>query len=95
MTLDKIKDLQKKYEIDDLQNMIDSGIAWHLEGQIGRTAMAHLKVGSCYLPEERHKDYWGNIVPSRKDVKPGTAGSLENSKKYWKKHEEENKDECD
>ena len=59
------------------QHMIDTGQAWHLEGFVGRTAMNMIDIGVCMLGEERHRDFWGNVVPSRWDVKPGTKGSPE------------------
>ena len=35
------------------------------------------------FPEEQHTDYYGNPIPSRKDVKATTRGSLENSQMFW------------
>lgn len=61
----------------DLQSLIDSGMAWRLEGHIGRQAMAAIEAGDCVLGEEGHRDYWGNRVPSRYEVEPGTLGSPE------------------
>ncbi len=48
-----------------------------MEGSIGRSAMDLINSGQCILGEEGHKDYWGNYVPSRTDVKAGTKGSVE------------------
>lgn len=61
----------------DVQNLIDSGMAWRLEGHVGRTCMAAIEAGDAVLGEEGHRDYWGNYVPSRYEVKPGTKGSVE------------------
>lgn len=61
----------------DLQSLIDSGMAWRLEGHIGRQAMAAIEAGDCVLGEEGHHDHWGNYVPSRYEVEPGTKGSIE------------------
>jgi hypothetical protein len=58
-----------------LQELIDSGMAWHLEGAVGRAAYAAIEAGYCMLGTERHIDYWGTVVPSRTDVEPGTIGS--------------------
>lgn len=63
--------------VEAYQTMIDNGQAWLFEGSVGREAMALLKNGYCTLPEVRHKDYWGNTVPSRHDVEPGSFGTLE------------------
>ena len=60
-----------------LQHAIDTGLAWRLEGSIGRAAMDAIEAGVCVLGEEGHRDYYGNYVPSRHEVEPGTKGSLE------------------
>jgi hypothetical protein len=64
-------------QVEALQALIDSGAAWRLEGSIGRAAMAAIEDGVCMLGEESHRDYWGNYVPSRHEVVPGTKGSPE------------------
>lgn len=61
----------------NLQKLIDSGQAWLMEGHIGRQAMACIESGDCILGEVGHRDYWGNYVPSRTEVQPGTKGSVE------------------
>ena len=64
-------------EIVNLQELIDSGMAWRLEGSVGRSAAAAIEDGVCVLGVEGHRDYWGNYVPSRSEVVPGTKGSVE------------------
>lgn len=64
-------------DINYLQELIDSGMAWRLEGSVGREAMDAIEAGVCVLGESGHTDYWGNYVPSRYEVKPGTKGSFE------------------
>lgn len=64
-------------DLDDLQGLIDSGMAWRLEGSVGRAAMAAIEDGVCVLGETGHRDYWGNYIPSRYEVVPGTKGSVE------------------
>ena len=59
------------------QHMIDTGQAWRMDGFTGRTAMRLIEDGYCTLGPERVKDYWGNTVPGRDDVAPGTKGSVE------------------
>ena len=61
----------------DLQGLIDSGMAWQLEGSVGRAAMDAIEAGWCILGPVGHRDYYGNYVPSRHEVEPGTKGSLE------------------
>ena len=61
----------------EVQNLIDSGMAWRLEGHVGRTCMDAIDNGDAVLGEEDHTDYWGSHVPSRHQVKSGTKGSVE------------------
>lgn len=82
-TLEQIIELQAEYGLTDLQNMIDSGNAWQMEGHYGRTAMSALEQGACMLPEEAHNDYYGNRVPSRTEIMEGTKGTLTNSQMFW------------
>jgi len=63
--------------MNDLQGLIDSGMAWRLEGSVGRAAMDAIESGACVLGEVGHRDYWGNYIPSRHEVEPGTKDSLE------------------
>lgn len=86
MTIRQITDLQKEAGVYEMQKLILSGAAWKMEGSVGREAMAGLKAGVYYLPEEPHHDYWNNRVPSRDELKPGTKGTLENASKYWENH---------
>lgn len=83
MTKQEIEELQKSYNIQDIQNWINSGAAWKMEGNIGRKAMEYLSVGACFLPLKAHYDYWGNEYPSRTKVNPGSTGSLLNAKRFW------------
>ncbi len=63
--------------VENMQELINTGTAWKLEGSVGRSAMALIESGECMLGEEGHRDYWGNYVPSRHEVKSGTKGSPE------------------
>ena len=71
------EDASEEDTIATYQALIDSGMAWSLEGHVGRTAMGLIESGQCMLGEEAHVDYWGNRVPSRTEVEPGTKGSRE------------------
>lgn len=64
-------------DVNDLQGLIDSGMAWRLEGSVGRAAMRAIEEGECILGEVGHRDFWGNYVPSRYEVEAGTKGSVE------------------
>ena len=78
-----------KTEIKRVQKMINSGICWHLEGSVGRYCMDMIRGGYCYLGLKGHRDYYGNYVPSRFEVKKGTKGSIEFVKQYAKERENE------
>lgn len=62
-------------EVRETQELINSGVAWKLEGSIGRAAMAMIESGECMLGEEGYRDYWGSYIPSRYEVEDGTKGS--------------------
>jgi hypothetical protein len=63
-----------------LQGLIDSGLAWKLEGAVGRAAMDAIRSGECVLGKEPFTDYWGSRIPSRYEVEPRTKGSEEYAK---------------
>lgn len=60
-----------------MQEAIDSGLAWQLEGSFGRAAMAAIENGEAMLGEEGTTDAYGSYVPSRYEVHPGSKGSPE------------------
>ena len=60
-----------------IQKAINSGYAWKMQGSYGRTMMDAIKSGYCLLGIHRAQDYYGNTIPSRDDVEPGTYGSYE------------------
>jgi len=78
-----IKKLQKEYGFDGMQNLINSGTAWKLEGSVGREAMSLLDSGACMLPLKGTFDYYGNRIPSRSELKTGTKGTYKNSLNFW------------
>jgi hypothetical protein len=80
----KITKLQKDYGIAETQELINNGMAWKLEGSIGRHAMGLLESGACMLPKEPKIDYYGNRVPGRDELKKGTKGTYQNSVNFWK-----------
>lgn len=60
-----------------MQALINSGAAWKLEGSIGRAAMAAIEDGACAVGVEPHRDFYGNLVPSRGMLEPGSMGTVE------------------
>lgn len=60
-----------------VQAAINDGTAWKLQGSYGREMMAAIRNGFCMLGRDAVSDYWGNTIPSRFDVEPGTKGSYE------------------
>lgn len=65
-----------KTAIAEAQKLINNGMAWRLEGSVGRHCMSLIDSGYCILGKTGHRDYYGNYVPSRFEVKPGTKGSI-------------------
>lgn len=63
-------------EFQSLQQAIDSGSIWSMEGAAGRFAMDAMERGEVVLGRVSHRDFWGNRVPSRYEVKRGTLGSI-------------------
>lgn len=58
-----------------LQRRINDGSIWHFEGSAGRAAMDAIESGLCILGKQPCRDYYGNRIPSRYEVKAGTKGS--------------------
>jgi hypothetical protein len=59
-----------------LQELIDTGLAWTLAGRVGREAADAIEDGRCVLGPLPTHDFWGNRIPSRYEVSPGTVGSI-------------------
>lgn len=57
-----------------IQDLIDTGMAWSLEGFIGRQCWEAIQNGHAMLPPVPQRDYWGNRIPSRTEVVPGSDG---------------------
>jgi len=58
-------------EYKNMQAAINTGYCWSMEGSVGRAMMGAIEAGYCMLGKERARDYYGNTIPSRKDVKHG------------------------
>jgi len=83
MNFKSITRLQKEYGFKEMQDMINSGQAWKMEGSYGREAMRLLESGACMLPTKTHYDYYGNPIPNRLHLVKGTKGTYQNSVKFW------------
>ena len=86
MNYHTLKREQKENGDYAMQELIDSGMAWKMEGSIGREAMYLLESGACMLPKVSHYDYYGNKIPSRDEIKKGTKGSFQNSVNFYEKY---------
>lgn len=69
------EDVSELEYFQSIQRAINSGM-WGLQGSYGRTMMEAINSGRCLLGPNRAKDYYGNVIPSRDDVKEGTKGSI-------------------
>lgn len=70
-------EMDKAEEIRMFQELVNNGQAWRLQGSYGRAAMDMIEAGLITLGEHGHYDYYGNYVPSKHEVEPGTKGSQE------------------
>lgn len=64
-------------DYEQIQRLINTGMAWRLEGSIGRACMRAIEAGRVMLGTEAIRDYYGNVVPSRYDIVAGTKGSFD------------------
>lgn len=75
LVIDESEDPEERRQA--LQALINSGMAWTLQGRVGREAMDAITEGRCVLGRLSRNDYWGNRLPSRFEVEPGAKGSIE------------------
>ena len=85
MNIFKLEQLQRLYGVTEIQNQINSGLAWKLEGSVGRFAMDMLIAGVCMLPLVPRIDYYGNRIPQRNELKKGTTGTYQNCAEFWQR----------
>jgi len=82
LTLNDINNIECDDEVSQLdyylglQRAINSGM-WGLQGSYGRAMMGAIESGHCMLGTKSARDYYGNGIPSRNDVQPGTKGSYD------------------
>ncbi|MGH3635578.1 MAG: hypothetical protein ACRDTS_16135 [Mycobacterium sp.] len=67
-----------------LQELIDTGQAWQLEGAVGRAALGAMTAGVCVAPPELQFDFYGNPVPAYYMLvdEPGSQGSVANAEAF-------------
>ena len=81
LTLNDVNIIESDEDVSELdyylavQRAINSGM-WSLQGSYGRTMMDAINSGRCLLGPVAARDYYGNTIPSRDDVKEGTKGSI-------------------
>ena len=83
MNISTIYKLQRENGLSEIQELINSGMAWKMDGATGRYAMELLRSGACILPSKAVIDAYGNKVPSRKELVSGTLGTFENAVNFW------------
>lgn len=71
------EDVTEDEFLDTYQELVNNGMAWKMEGSVGRTADDLLEARKIGLGETGHKDFYGNYVPSRYEVQAGTKGAAE------------------
>jgi hypothetical protein len=59
-----------------IQRMVNRG-SWSFQGSFGRAMMAAIEAGDVMLGRFEAYDAYGNMIPSRGMVEPGTKGSRE------------------
>lgn len=85
LTFNQIKKLQSEYGLTNMQDSINSGLCWKMEGSVGRSAMDCLENGLCMLPLYPRIDAYGSKVPPRNVLKAGSKGTFQNSQTFWAK----------
>mgnify|MGYP003338288889 CR=1 FL=1 len=75
-TIECEHDSEEQY-FASIQRAINAGTPWQFQGSYGRAMMDAIDAGRCMLGTSHARDYWGNRIPSRDEVKEGTKGSVE------------------
>jgi len=77
MTITNDEDATQEDEIAAMQSLIDSGMAWHMEGSIGRACMDAIKTGYCTVGKQSHTGAYGQHIPAINELEKGTQGTPE------------------
>lgn len=79
--LDDDFEYEEEYSVEEqaleVQRQINALHYWRFEGSVGRTLIDFINSGYCLLGHDDTHDYYGNHIPSRDQVQPGTKGSYE------------------
>jgi hypothetical protein len=78
--LDDVLVIEGEIEGDEavsIQRAINSGTGWSLQGSYGRAMMRAIEAGEAMLGPNASYDAYGNKIPARSEVAPGTKGSRE------------------
>ena len=67
--------LSEKDTIKLFQDLVDSGMAWQLQGSYGRQAKAMIDAGVIKLPQTNTTDAYGNKVPSQAEYETGKGAA--------------------
>jgi hypothetical protein len=82
LSIKDINNIETEAEVDEqeyyasIQRAINGGM-WSMQGSYGRAMMQAISDGWCILGKSSARDYWGNTIPARTEVKAGTKGSPE------------------
>ncbi len=83
MEMSDVDILEGLVEVDEdtyfktIQRAINEGSAWRFQGSYGRAMMSSIESGRCMLGLASFEDAYGNLIPSRSDIQPGSKGSRE------------------
>lgn len=75
-TIENDQDASELEYYQSIQRAINTG-SWSLQGSYGRSMMEAIQSGRCMLGAQEFRDYYGNPIPSRDQVKEGTKGSMQ------------------
>jgi hypothetical protein len=67
--------LSEKDTIKLFQDLVDSGMAWQLQGSYGRQAQAMIDAGVIKLPQTNAADAYGNKVPTQAEYETGKGAA--------------------
>lgn len=78
-----VRQLQKRYGVAKVQQLIDNGEAFRFEGEFGELVWSMIHSGACMLPNVVYKDHTGKMIAARQMVPKGSVGSFQRCSDYW------------